>query len=155
MRLDLDEVIRDVIALVRNEAQARRIEVSHAAFAALPWVSADRTQLQQVILNLVMNGLEAMGRATGGARAIHLAARPVGAQVQVDVRDSGEGIDPAVEGSLFEAFRTTKADGMGMGLAISWSIVESHGGRLWFTPNDGPGVTFSFALPIDAQAPGS
>lgn len=154
VRLDLDEVIRDVIALVRNEAQARRIEISHAAFAALPWVSADRTQLQQVILNLVMNGLEAMGRASGGARAIHLAARPVGAQVQVDVRDSGEGIDPAVEGSLFDAFRTTKADGMGMGLAISWSIIESHGGRLWFTPNDGPGVTFSFALPIDAQAPG-
>lgn len=154
VRLDLDEVIRDVIALVRNEAQARRIEVSYAAFTVLPLVSADRTQLQQVILNLVMNGLEAMGRATGGARAIHLAARPVGAQVQVDVQDDGEGIDPAVEGSLFDAFRTTKADGMGMGLAISWSIIESHGGRLWYTPNEGPGVTFSFALPIDAQAPG-
>lgn len=149
--LNLDDVVRDVTELVRGEAQERRIDVVHGSSGPLPCVNADRTQLQQVVLNLVMNGLEAMGRSGGGARSIRLATLCDRSWVQVDVRDSGEGIDPAVEKTLFDAFHTTKVDGMGMGLAISRSIIESHGGRLWFTPNEGPGVTFSFALPIDAQ----
>ena len=149
--LNVDDVVHDVTELVRGEAQGRRINVVHRASGPLPCVHADRTQLQQVVLNLVMNGLEAMGRSCGSGRAIQLATHCDRGWVQVDVRDSGEGIAPAVEKTLFDAFHTTKADGMGMGLAISRSIIESHGGRLWFTPNEGPGVTFSFALPIDAQ----
>ena len=147
--VNLNDVIRDVLELVRSEAQARRVEVSHAAHESLPPVTADRIQLQQVVLNLVMNGLEAMGRATGGVRPLTVATRRDGGYVQVDVRDCGSGIDPAIGPALFEPFKTTKSEGMGMGLAISRSIVESHGGRLWYAPNEGPGVTFSFVLPID------
>jgi C4-dicarboxylate-specific signal transduction histidine kinase len=149
--VDVDATVHDVLELVRSEAQARRIELSHQVTASLPTVSADRVQLQQVILNLVMNGLEAMGRASNGSRRLVVAVHADGSWLQVDVKDSGCGIDPAVAKTLFDAFQTTKVDGMGMGLAISRSIVESHGGRLWFTPNDGPGVTFSFVLPVEVQ----
>lgn len=148
--LDLDEVIRDVVDLVRNEAQTRRIDVSHTQDGALPAVVADRVQLQQVVLNLVMNGLEAMTpTGTGGQPpTLRIATRVDAHGVQVDVQDSGVGIDPAVQKTLFDAFQTTKAEGMGMGLAISRSIVESHGGRLWYTPNPDRGVTFCFSLPL-------
>ena len=148
--LDLDEVIRDVVDLVRSEAQTRRIDVSHTQDCALPPVVADRVQLQQVVLNLVMNGLEAMtptGTA-GQLPTLRIATRADAHGVQVDVQDSGAGVDPSVRETLFDAFQTTKADGMGMGLAISRSIIESHGGRLWFTPNTGKGATFSFRLPV-------
>lgn len=151
--MDINDAIRDVLELVGGEAQARRVEIVHSAPRPLPPVNADRIQLQQVLLNLVMNSLEAMGQ--GGPHTIVLSAAPCADNcVQVSVRDSGPGVDPTVDATLFEAFQTTKADGMGMGLAISRSIVESLGGRLWFTPNDGPGVTFSFALPAEApEAP--
>ena len=148
--LDLDEVIRDVVDLVRSEAQTRRIDVSHTQDCALPPVVADRVQLHQVVLNLVMNGLEAMtptGTA-GQLPTLRIATRADAHGVQVDVQDSGAGVDPSVRETLFDAFQTTKADGMGMVLAISRSIIESHGGRLWFTPNTGKGATFSFRLPM-------
>lgn len=148
--LDLDEVIRDVVDLVRSEAQTRRIDVSHTQDCALPPVVADRVQLHQVVLNLVMNGLEAKtptGTA-GQLPTLRIATRSDAHGVQVDVQDSGAGADPSVRETLFDAFQTTKADGMGMGLAISRSIIESHGGRLWFTPNTGKGATFSFRLPM-------
>ncbi|WP_374412235.1 ATP-binding protein [Hydrogenophaga sp.] len=146
--LQVNDVIRDVLDLVRSEAQARRIEVSHTLAEALPPVVADRVELQQVLLNLVMNGLEAMARTGNGPQTVlRIFTRSDGGSVRVDVQDSGIGIDPAVRQTLFDAFRTTKIDGMGMGLAISRSIVESHGGRLWYTPNAGKGVTFSFSLP--------
>jgi PAS domain S-box-containing protein len=148
--LDINEAIRDVLELVRSEAQARRIEIVHLDTAPLPEVLADRIQLQQVILNLVMNGLEAM--ACGGVHgALQIAAHLEAHGVQVDVIDSGSGIAPAIKDRLLDAFQTTKAGGMGMGLAISRSIVESHGGSLWHTPNHGPGVTFSFSLPVASQ----
>lgn len=146
--LDLHETIRDVLELVRSEAQARNIEIVHLASAPVPEVLADRIQLQQVILNLVMNGLEAMARsgdAHTGMLQITACQQPDG--VQVNVIDSGPGIAPAIQDKMLDAFQTTKPDGMGMGLAISRSIVESHGGSLWYTPNPGPGVTFSFSLP--------
>jgi C4-dicarboxylate-specific signal transduction histidine kinase len=150
--LDINEAIRDVLELVRSEAQARHIDIVHLDTAPLPEVLADRIQLQQVILNLVMNGLEAMACGGGGHQGtlqivVHLEANGV----QVDVIDSGSGIAPAIKDRLLDAFQTTKAGGMGMGLAISRSIVESHGGSLWYTPNPGPGVTFSFSLPLAAQ----
>lgn len=148
--LDVCDVIRDVLALVTSEAQTRRISlIFHAPESPLPQVLADRVLLQQVILNLVVNGLESLSRSgrTFGANVL-VAVRHDADCVQTDVRDGGEGISPRVAAALFEPFQTTKADGMGMGLAISRSIIESHGGRLWFTPNQGMGVTFSFTLPI-------
>ncbi|MCY1553735.1 Sensor protein FixL [compost metagenome] len=133
--------------LVRSEAQARCIEIVHLDADPVPEVLADRIQLQQMILNLVMNGLEAM--AGGGHPAtLQISAHRQADAVQVDVTDSGTGIAPAIQDTLLDAFQTTKPDGMGMGLAISRSIVESHGGSLWYTPNPGAGVTFSFSLPL-------
>jgi PAS domain S-box-containing protein len=149
--LEMNAVVADVLALVRAEAQARGVHLQFTPVAALPAVAADRVQVQQVLLNLVMNALEALGRSTGTARQVAIRLQRQGDDnLQVDVRDSGPGIDPALRSALFEAFQTTKPDGMGMGLAISRSIVEAHGGRLWVTPNEGPGVTFGFTLPIDA-----
>ncbi|PKO28496.1 MAG: histidine kinase [Betaproteobacteria bacterium HGW-Betaproteobacteria-9] len=148
--LAIHDAIRDVMELVRSEAQARCIEIVHLDADPVPEVLADRIQLQQVILNLVMNGLEAM--AGGGHPAtLQISAHRQADAVQVDVTDSGTGIAPAIQDTLLDAFQTTKPDGMGMGLAISRSIVESHGGSLWFTPNAGPGVTFSFSLPLAVQ----
>lgn len=150
--LDINDAIRDVLELVRSEAQARRIEIVHMETAPMPEVMADRIQLQQVILNLVMNGLEAMTRDGGGHQGtLQITTHLEAMGVQVDVIDSGTGIAPAIKDKLLDAFQTTKADGMGMGLAISRSIVESHGGNLWYTPNPGPGVTFSFSLPVALQ----
>jgi PAS domain S-box-containing protein len=148
--LDIHDAIRDVLELVRSEAQARHIDIVHVDSAALPEVLADRIQLQQVILNLVMNGLEAMAGG-GGHGALQIAAHQETHGVQVDVIDSGIGIAPAIKDKLLDAFQTTKPDGMGMGLAISRSIIESHGGSLWYTPNPGQGVTFSFSLPLALQ----
>ncbi|MEZ5643462.1 MAG: PAS domain S-box protein [Burkholderiaceae bacterium] len=152
--LDLHEAIRDVLELVRSEAQARHIEITHLDTDPVPAVLADRIQLQQVILNLVMNGLEAMARGgSGQAGTLQIRAHRQTDGVQVDVTDSGTGIAPAIQDKLLDAFQTTKPDGMGMGLAISRSIVESHGGSLWFTPNAEPGVTFSFRLPLASPDP--
>lgn len=149
--VDLPEIVGDVIDIVRSEAQARRIEVGVTVVDALPRILGDRVQLQQVVLNLVMNGLEAMGRGGHALRALSVALHTESpGWVRVDVRDAGCGIDPAIGAKLFEAFQTTKSEGMGMGLAISRSIVESHGGRLWYTPNEGPGVTFSVLLPAES-----
>lgn len=149
--LDLDALVADVLDLVRAEAQARGIALHHAPAAALQRVVADRVQVQQVILNLVMNGLEALQRAGPGARQLTLRTlRHDDDTVRVDVRDNGPGIDPTLQAHLFDAFQTTKPDGLGMGLAISRSIVEAHGGALWATPHRGPGVTFSFTLPADS-----
>lgn len=150
--LDLDALVADVLDLVRAEALGRGIALHHApAAAALPHVVADRVQVQQVILNLVMNGLEALQRAGPGARQLTLrTVHHDDDTVRVDVRDNGPGLDPAIRAHLFDAFQTTKPDGLGMGLAISRSIVEAHGGALWATPHRGPGVTFSFTLPADS-----
>lgn len=152
-RVDVAVIIDDVLRLVRAEAQALRVTVRHAPQADLPPVVADRVQVQQVVLNLVMNALEAMGRTSGGPRLLDLSVRREEAEaLRIDVRDSGVGIDPAIRERVFDPFLTTKPEGMGMGLAISRSIVEAHGGHLRMKPNDGPGVTFSFTLPIESPA---
>ncbi len=105
-------------------------------------------QLQQVVLNLVMNGIEAMSGVSGRAREVIVTTRDVDAhEVQVTVEDSGTGLGPDGMQKLFDPFYTTKASGMGMGLSICRSIVQSHGGRLWATAKDGPGTLFHFALP--------
>jgi PAS domain S-box-containing protein len=158
-RVDIDDVIGEVIGLVQAEARAQGVSIRHDATAALPAVLADRVQLQQVILNLVMNALEAMSATEGAPRVLALSARAQTADpdrlpsLHVEVRDSGVGIALADRERIFDAFHTTKPEGMGMGLAISRSIIESHGGRLWVTPNDGAngdcGSTFHFTLPMD------
>ena len=113
----------------------------------LPLVLGDRVQLQQVILNLVMNGIEAMSSVADRPRELLIRSRQHESdKVLVAVQDSGIGIDPQNPEKIFDAFYTTKSQGMGMGLAISRSIVENHGGRLWAVPNDGPGATFQFTL---------
>jgi len=122
--------------------------------ADLPPVLGDRVQLQQVMLNLVMNGIEAMSAVTDRPRELLVRSRQhESAKVLVAVQDSGIGIDRHNLEKIFNAFYTTKSQGMGMGLAISRSIIENHGGRLWAISNDGPGTTFQFTLlKYDSQA---
>ena len=114
----------------------------------VPPIFGDRVQLQQVLLNLVVNGLEAMSTVSERARELVVSTRGIDAgQVQVTVEDSGTGLDPNSIGRIFDPFYTTKPTGMGMGLSISRSILQQHCGRLWATPNDGPGTSFHFTLP--------
>jgi len=115
--------------------------------AEVPPVFGDRVQLQQVILNLVMNGVEATASVADRRRELLIRSRQHESdKVLVAVQDSGIGLDPQSMERIFDAFYTTKSEGMGMGLAISRSIVENHGGRLWAVPNDGPGATIQFTL---------
>ena len=150
--MQVSDVVADVLALVRRELTERHVAARTEFPEDLLPVLGDRVQLQQVLLNLVMNGIEAMNDVAEGERnlSIHTRrqdhnGRPA---VLVSVHDSGVGLKKAEESRLFEAFYTTKAHGMGMGLAISRSIVEAHGGKLWVTPTVGPGATFEFILPV-------
>jgi PAS domain S-box-containing protein len=146
-RLDINQIIRDVVTLTRNEATGKGVSLRMELGAGLPPVLGDRVQLQQVILNLIMNGIEATSSATGRPRELLISSRQHESdKALVAVRDSGVGLDGQDLEKLFDAFYTTKPQGLGMGLAISRSIVEDHGGQLWATPNDGPGATFQFTL---------
>ena len=147
--LDINEVIQETMALAQSEAQRRRVSLRTDFAANLPSVLGDRVQLQQVILNLMMNGIEAMSSVSDGSRQLLIKTqRDDSEQVLISVTDSGIGLDPKHAERLFEAFFTTKTEGMGMGLSISRSIIEAHGGRLWATPNAGSGATFQFTVPI-------
>ena len=150
--LDINEVIQETMALAENEARRRRVSLRTDFAANLPLVLGDRVQLQQVILNLMMNGIEAMSSVGDGSRELLIKTqRDDSEQVLISVTDSGIGLDPKNAEHLFEAFFTTKTEGMGMGLSISRSIIEAHGGRLWATPNAGPGATFQFTVPINSD----
>lgn len=147
--LDVNDVINEVISLVQHELASHRVLLRLELAPALPLVLADRIQLQQVILNLVINGIEAMQPVTDRPRELtirtdHDEAR----QILVTVRDSGVGVAGEDAGRLFDAFFTTKSGGMGMGLSICRSIVAAHGGRLSAAGNVGPGATFQFTLPL-------
>jgi PAS domain S-box-containing protein len=147
--VDIDGVIGDVIPLLRNEVLSHRVALRMDLAPALPPVLADRVQLQQVIINLVMNGIEAMASVEDRPRELVIRSRAHGGDhVLVSVQDAGVGIDPATADQLFSAFFTTKPGGMGMGLSISRSIIEAHRGRFWATANPGPGATFHFLLPV-------
>ncbi len=149
--LDLRGVVTDVLALARYESATRRITIRTDLPQDLPLVSGDRVQLQQVLLNLVMNGMDAMNTVEESKRVLTICGRRetrdgmLGALLSV--QDSGTGLKPEEMDRLFEAFYSTKPQGMGMGLAISRSIIEAHGGRLWAEPNQGSGATFLFSLP--------
>jgi len=147
-RLDMNDVIRDVVPLIGTETRSHEVSVRIDLAPALPPVLADRVQLQQVLINLVMNGIEAMASIDGRSRELVIRSQPGDDDhVVVAVQDAGVGIDAQKTDQLFSAFYTTKPDGMGMGLSISRSIIEAHGGRLWATPNPDHGATFHFALP--------
>jgi PAS domain S-box-containing protein len=146
-RLDINQTIREVVKLTRNEAARKGVTLRMDLAADIPPALGDRVQLQQVILNLVMNGVEAMASAPARPRELLIRSRPYESdKALVAVQDSGVGLDGQDLEKIFDAFYTTKPQGMGMGLAISRSIVEDHGGRLWAAPNDGPGATFQFTL---------
>jgi signal transduction histidine kinase len=146
--VDLNEATREVIALAHGELQKGRV-ILHAELAeALPLVLGNRVQLQQVILNLLMNGTQAMSTVNDRARRLVIqTGRDDGNWVRLSVQDSGIGIRANEVDKLFEAFYTTKSGGMGIGLSISRFIIDSHSGRLWASPNEGPGASFSFSIP--------
>jgi signal transduction histidine kinase len=148
--LDLNEATREVIALSSNELKRERI-VLHSEFAEdLPAITGDRIQLQQVILNLILNASDAMSAIDDRPRKLTVRTqRDEGDRVRLSVEDAGLGFDPRNRDRLFDAFYTTKSGGMGIGLSVSRSIIESHQGRLWAESNDGPGATFSFSIPRD------
>jgi PAS domain S-box-containing protein len=145
--LDINDVVYDVVALVQREVLSHRVRLRFDLDADLPPVFGDQVQLQQVIMNLMMNGIEAMAGVTERPRELLIRSRRhEGGHVLVAVQDSGIGIDSEHLDRLFTAFFTTKTDGMGMGLSICRSIVEAHGGEMWASLNDGPGATFQFTI---------
>lgn len=151
--LDLNEVIQEVLALVGRALDENRVRLERQLTDALPLVLADRVQLQQVLLNLIVNGIEAMTAITNRPRLLWVESRiEESGDILVAVRDSGTGLDSKAD-RVFTPFFTTKANGMGMGLRISRSLIEGHGGRLWAAPNFPHGAVFSFTLPVAAKSP--
>ncbi len=146
--MDLNEAAREVVALLWGELQKNGVVLQLDLADELPFVLGDRVQLQQVILNLLRNAADAMSGVDDRARLLLIRTEREGDHARLSVRDAGVGLDPQAVGRLFEAFYSTKNDGMGIGLSVCRSIVESHHGRLWAAPNDGPGATFSFSVPI-------
>ena len=150
--VDVNETILEVIALARSEVQSNGVSLRTRLGDELPLILGDRIQLQQVILNLMINAIEAMNEVDDAPRELLISsARGDSQSVLVSVRDSGPGLNPDSLDRLFHAFHTTKPHGMGMGLAISRSIVEAHGGRLWAAANVPHGAVFQFTLPIGAE----
>jgi len=149
-RLDLNEAVQEVLLITNAEVRRHRVFVRTELAAALPPVQGDRVQLQQVILDLVMNGIEAMREVTDRPRELLIRSRPEeSSHVLVAVQDRGIGLDEQSLERVFEAFYTTKPEGMGMGLSISRSIIEAHGGRLWPVAHRDYGATFQFTLPTE------
>jgi C4-dicarboxylate-specific signal transduction histidine kinase len=149
--LDVNEIVREVITLVQRELISHQVSLQMELAPVLPTILGDRVQLQQVIINLVMNGIEAMQPVTDRRRELVIrSCQDEPHQVLASLSDCGVGISAENADRLFNAFFTTKAGGMGMGLSICRSIVEAHGGRLWATANQPCGATFQFTLPVNA-----
>jgi len=145
----LSDVIAEARNLMAEEAARRRVRMDVDVESGVPLVALDRVHIQQVLVNLIRNGMDAMD-AVAGDRVLDVRVRRMGDVVQTEVSDRGAGIE--FPDKIFEPFFTTKGNGMGMGLAICRSIVESHGGRLWAEKNEPQGATFVFTLPIEAEA---
>jgi C4-dicarboxylate-specific signal transduction histidine kinase len=153
-RVDINEAILEVISLTRSEMKRSGISLRIDLARGLPFVDGDRIQLQQVVLNLILNAVEAMGAQRDGARELLIASGEDGADgVSVAVRDSGPGLEPEGRERVFEAFYTTKPSGMGMGLAICRSIVDAHGAQICAAANEPRGAVFRFTLPAHREAP--
>jgi C4-dicarboxylate-specific signal transduction histidine kinase len=146
-QFDLNEAIDEVIVLGRNAVIKNGVSVQTRLSEGLFPVHGDRVQLQQVVLNLILNAVEAMGSVEGAPRELLISAEQDHAGVLVAVRDSGPGLDPSHLERVFDTFYTTKSSGMGMGLSISRSIIKAHGGRLWAEANEPRGTIFQFTLP--------
>jgi signal transduction histidine kinase len=144
----INQLVEDALMLTRQQSAEHGVALKMELAAELDPISGDSVQLQQVLVNLIMNAIEATTAKNNGLREVVLSStRQETGEVVVAVRDSGTGIDPRHADQLFRPFFTTKATGLGMGLAISRSIIESHGGRLWATANERQGATFQFSLP--------
>jgi signal transduction histidine kinase len=147
--LEINEPVLEVIALTRGEAAKNGVSVQTQLAECLPLIQGDRVQLEQVMLNLIANAVQAMSDVSEGSRGLLISTGKVASgEVLVAVQDSGTGLNPEDSERLFDAFYTTKAGGMGMGLSICRSIVEAHGGRIWASSNAGPGATVQFTLPV-------
>jgi C4-dicarboxylate-specific signal transduction histidine kinase len=149
--VEINDAILEVIALTRTEAANNSVSVRTQLAEGLPRVQGDRVQLQQVMLNLIVNAIQAMSGIGEGARELQISidAVPSEGGVRVGVRDTGPGLSPESLSRLFEPFYTTKPEGMGMGLSICRSIIEAHGGRLWAIPCEPQGALFQFTIPAD------
>jgi PAS domain S-box-containing protein len=152
VRVDINEIIREVLMLTAYETNRRCVAVTADLGSNLPAVLGDRVQLQQVILNLIMNSLDALSAITGRSRRLCIKSTRVSDGLIIMVEDSGQGWDSQHSNSMFDPFFTTKKDGIGMGLTISRSIIEAHGGRLWAERSTPEGATLKFSLPITAKA---
>jgi len=148
--VDLNDATREVLALSLNELQRNRVVVRTELASDLALVRGDRVQLQQVIVNLLLNAADAMNGVDDRPRLLTVRTEAdAGECVRLSVEDAGVGLEPENMDRVFEAFYSTKTGGMGIGLSVSRSIIESHRGRLWARPNQGPGTTFAFAIPVD------
>jgi C4-dicarboxylate-specific signal transduction histidine kinase len=151
-RLRINDVIEDLLPLVDAEVRRRGAKLERHLADGLPAVEMDRVQIQQVMMNLMVNGLDAMGGITDRPRLLRVRTSGGEQEILIAVEDSGVGLDDGTIDRLFDPFFTTKTEGLGMGLAICRSIAESHGGRLHARANDGHGATFHFTLPLDGGA---
>jgi signal transduction histidine kinase len=148
-RVDINEAVLEVIELTRGEALKNGVSVKTKFAKALPIITGDRVQLQQVVLNLILNALQATGAVSEGAQQVLITTSQTESNdLYIRVQDTGPGLSPETLSRLFEPFYTTKPDGMGMGLSICRSIIEAHGGRLWATQHKDPrGALFQFTIP--------
>jgi signal transduction histidine kinase len=150
--VDLNELIREMIVMLRSEASRYSISIRGELTDDLPKIAADRVQLQQVLMNLMLNGIEAMKDMDARGELTIKSQQDNNRQLLISVDDTGVGLEPEQAEQIFNAFFTTKPQGTGMGLPISRSIIESHGGRLWAIAHSGRGATFQFTLPAAAAA---
>jgi signal transduction histidine kinase len=151
--VDINSAIREVVEVTRNEALKNGVLVNTELADDLPVVHGDRVELQQVLLNLIINAVDAMRDVSERPRDLLIMADKTEAdEVLVSVRDSGPGLSPTIRDNLFQAFQTTKPNGLGLGLSICRSIIESHGGRLWASANTTHGTVFQFTLPQHSDA---
>jgi signal transduction histidine kinase len=151
--VDVNEIIREIIVLLRGETTRYDILIGTELAPDLSPVMGDRVQLQQVMMNLIMNSIDAMKDAAGSRQLAIKSRRAEDEQILVTVSDTGVGLPQEQANQIFNAFFTTKPHGTGMGLRISSSIIESHGGRLWAANNSPRGASFCFSLPTKAEAP--
>lgn len=152
VQADINALVAEVVALAAGETRKRGISIALDLSERLPLVSVDDVQIEQVILNLLRNGAEALASADAAARELKVrTALADDGSVEISISDTGPGLPPRLAAKLFEPFFTTKPDSVGLGLAVSRTIIETHGGRIWVTPNPDRGVTFRFTVPVETQ----